>query len=162
MFSYLSTWYLPAIRELALCADFEPDPSWIAARLRPKITVAQARDALELLLALGMLANCDGTIRPAEVSVATPHEVSGLALHNYHRQMLDRAHDSIVGVLAAERHLCGVTVAIPASLVPRLKRELDTFQERLLALCDQRAPDAERVYQLELLLFPLSAGRGES
>jgi uncharacterized protein (TIGR02147 family) len=160
-FEYLSTWYLPAIRELALCADFQPDPAWIAARLRPRITLAQARDALDRLLALGLLTERDGRVQPAEVSVATAHEVAGLALHNYHRQMLDRARDSITGALAAERHLCGVTVAIPASLVPRLKRELDAFQERVLALCDERASEAERVYQVELALFPLSAKKGD-
>lgn len=158
MFAYLSNWYLPAIRELALCADFRPDPGWIAAQLRPRITPSQAREALDALLSLGMLALCEGRIRPAEGSVATPHEVAGLAVHNYHRQMLDRAKDAITGVLASERHLCGVTVAIPTSLVPRLKRELDLFQERLLALCDERAGEAERVYQIELGLFPLSGG----
>lgn len=156
MVRYLSRWYTPAIRELALRPDFRADPEWIAGALLPKITVAQARDALESLFALGMLVECDGRARPADVSVATPHEVAGLAAHNYHREMLARAHDAIEAVPADERHLCGVTVAIPESLVPRLKRELDAIQERLLHLCDEQAGGAERVYQIGLQLFPLS------
>jgi len=157
MFAYLSNWYYPATRELALRDDFVADPEWIAARLQPQISKSQARDALRTLLALGMLQEIDGQIRPVDVSLATANEVAGLALHNYHRQMLQRAQDSIVGTLAPERHLLGVTVAVPTSLVGRLKAELDGVQERLLHLCDEHSSKAERVYQLQLCLFPLSS-----
>ena len=161
MFAYLSNWYYPATRELALRADFVADPDWVANRLRPSISRTQARDALKTLLALGMLQEIDGVVRPVDVSVATANEVAGLALHNYHRQMLQRAQDSIVGTLAPERHLLGVTVAVPTSLVGRLKAELDAVQERLLHLCDEHSSQAERVYQLQLCLFPLSSDPSE-
>jgi uncharacterized protein (TIGR02147 family) len=162
MVRYLSHWYIPATRELALRADFQPDPAWVAAALLPKITASQARDALDTLLAIGLLVERDGRTVPADVSVATPHEVAGLAAHNYHREMLERASDAIGTVLPKDRHLCGVTVAIPARLVPQLKRELDAFQERLLHLCDETAGEAERVYQIGLYLVPLSRGREDS
>ena len=74
--------------------------------------------------------------------------------------MLERARDAVEGCKSRERHLVGVTVAIPEDLVPELKAELDRVQERLLNLCDARASEAERVYQLELCLFPLSKGVG--
>jgi len=157
MFAYLSNWYYPATRELALRADFVADPAWVASRLQPRITRTQARDALETLFALGMLRRVDGRVQAVDISLATANEVAGLALHNYHRQMLERAQDSIVGTLAPERHLLGVTVAVPTRLVSRLKSELDSVQERLLHLCDEHASEAERVYQLQLCLFPLSS-----
>jgi uncharacterized protein (TIGR02147 family) len=157
MFAYLSNWYYPATRELALRADFIADPDWVCVRLQPQITKAQARDALKTLFALGMLEEVKGQVRPTDVSLATANEVAGLALHNYHRQMLQRAADSIVDTLAPERHLLGVTVAIPTRLVGRLKAELDGFQARLLHLCDEHSSQAERVYQIHLCLFPLSS-----
>ncbi len=157
MFAYLSNWYYPATRELALREDFVADPDWVACRLRPQITKSQARDALRTLLALGMLEETKDGVRPVDVSLATANEVAGLALHNYHRQMLQRAQDSIVGTLAPERHLLGVTVAVPTTLIPKLKAELDSVQERLLHLCDEHSAKAERVYQLQLCLFPLSS-----
>lgn len=156
MFAYLSNWHFPATREMALRSDFVADPDWVAERLLPRITVAQAKEALDTLFSLGMLVRENGKVRPSEVSVATAHEVAGLAAHNYHREMLDRAKEAISTVPAAERHLLGVTVAIPATLVPALKAELDAVQERLLHLCDEHAADAERVYQFNLVLFPLS------
>jgi uncharacterized protein (TIGR02147 family) len=158
-YACLSSWAIVATRELALRADFRPQPEWIARTLTPRVPVAEARRALEVLRALGLLVERDdGRTVPAERSVATPHQVQGLAVHDYHRQMLELARASLDGVRSAERHLIGVTVAVPEDLVPALKVELDAFQERLLHLCDEHADRAERVYQLELCLFPLSRG----
>ncbi|MFZ5479531.1 MAG: TIGR02147 family protein [Myxococcota bacterium] len=157
-FEYLSAWYYPAIRELAMCGGFRPDPEWIAATLRPRVTPSQARKALELLLSLGLLRRTDdGQLVAAEASVATPHEVGGLASLNYHRGMSERAREAVAEVPADQRHYCAVTVSIPATLVPRLKRELDALQERLLDLCDGHEGPRDHVYQVNLQLFPLSA-----
>lgn len=155
-FAYLSSWFVPAIRELALRSDFRAEPDWIVRTLEPRITAAQAREALGILGTLQMLVERDGRIEVADRSLATPHQLQGLAANNYHRQMLERAIGAIEGAPAAERHLAGVTVAVPEALVPALKAELDRFQERLLHLCDDHAERAERVYQIELCLIPLS------
>lgn len=160
---YLSHWYCAAIRELALCDGFQNDPDWVRTQLQPPITRAEARQALETLFQLGLLEEVDGKVRAVDVTVGTPHEVAGLAAHNYHHQMLQQAWDSIERAEPEERHLLGLTVAIPTSLVPILKRELDAFQERLLHLCDnaiagEDSLPAERVFQLQLGLFPLTRG----
>ncbi len=164
MMRYLSNWHYPAVRELAWRADFQADPAWIAAELQPQITVAQARDALDTLVELGMLQQREvhgvERLAPAEVSLATAHQLAPLAAVNYHHGMLDRAKDALDQVPGAQRHLCAVTVAIPEDLVPVLKAELDAFQERMLHLCDEQIDRAERVYQLNLQLFPLSAPAG--
>ena len=154
---YISHWYYPATRELAHRADFVPDAAWVSRALRPRVTVAQARQALDVLLSLGLLqADAMGRMRPAEPSIVTPHEVAGLAARNYHRGMLGLARDSIETASPSERHLVAVTVCVPTELVPRLKDELNAFQARLLDLCDSASGPRERVYQLHLALFPLS------
>lgn len=159
-FEYLSSWYYPAIRELAHRGDFVDDPDWIARTLRPRITPARARRALEAMLGLGLLVRADdGRVRPADASVVTPHEVEGLAVHNYHHGMLERAREAIDAFDPTERHFGAVTVAVPDALVPRLKQEIAAFQERLLNLCDTAAEPKDRVYQLNLQLFPLSESR---
>lgn len=166
-FRYVSRWYYPAIRELARRSDFEADPAWIARTLVPRITTAQARDALRALVDLGMLTEVDGRMQQTEGAVVTPREVAGLAAHNYHQGMLERAIDGIRGFKAVERHYTGVTVCVPEALMPQLKKELNVFAERLLEICDS-AEGAERVLQINLNLFPLSASvpvdedRGES
>jgi len=110
---FLSLWYLPAIFELSRCAAFRADPEWIAAALRPTITPQQASDALSALRDLGLLQVSEGRWIPTDVSVVTPHEVSGLAVRAYHRSMMQRAQEAL-DFDERERHLCGVTVSVPA------------------------------------------------
>jgi uncharacterized protein (TIGR02147 family) len=156
-FRYLSHWYYPAIRELAHRPDFKADPAWIAATLQPAITVPQARKALEALISMGLLIQDeDGDVVPSEASVVTPHEVAALAAFNYHQGMLARAVEALEVVAGDERHYGAVTAAVPMSLIPRLKREIAAFQEKILDLCDAETDDAEAVYQMNLQLFPLS------
>ena len=156
-FRYLSSWHLPAIRELATLPTFEPDPAWIAARLRPPIPVEQAAEALDTLASLGFLRpDASGRLSASEASLVTPREVATLAVRNYHLGMIARAADSIEAFPPALRHLCAVTVTAPDALLPILKAELSAFQARVLDLCASAGP-GDRVMQINLQLFPLSA-----
>lgn len=161
-YAYLTRWFYPAVRELVRRKDFQEDAEWIAGQLRPRISTDEAQDALDALWNLGMLQRDeDGTISQAEGSIATPRQVQGMAVHGYHRGMLQRAREGIGTLPPAERHFVGVTVCIPETLVPRLKRELDEFASWILDLCEQEGDDAERVYQVNFNFVPLSAGKEE-
>lgn len=154
---YLSHWWYPVIRELAAREDFVADPSWIAKRVRPTVTEAQARKALDVLQELKLLApDTEGRLRQTDALVSTPHEVSGLAAHNYHRTMLERAVESIDRFPQEERHLLAATVSIPHTLVDTIKSEMNALQERLLDLCSRFEGKAEEVVQIHLVMFPLS------
>lgn len=161
-FRYLYHWYIPAVRELAGCPGFDPDPAWIARTLCPRITVEQARRAMDVLRQLGMLTlDESGGVQLHDVSIVTPHEVAGLAVHNYHKGMLERARDAIEGFPPAERQLGAVTVRVPAARLPELKAAVTAFQDQFLDMADEMAATAEddealRVMQLNLQLFPLS------
>jgi len=162
-FDYLSSWWLPAIRELARRADFRADPAWLADQLRPRITVKQASAALVTLQELGLLVeDDDGALVAAEATVATPPEISRLAVLNYHQGMLARASESIERFEGSERHLLAVTLGMPASLMPELKAECNAFMERLAHLCDTATADTDRIMQLNLQLFPLTTAREET
>jgi len=154
---YFSDWWIRVVKELAHRSDFRADPRWIASRLRPPITEAQARTALDVLEQLGLLrAGHDGALRSTEAVVKTPPEVAGLAVANYHRSMLERALDGLDGTPPEQRHYLAATVSVPRSLTPQLKAELDAFHERMLELCGSCEDAAEEVLQMELLLFPLT------
>ena len=157
-FRFFSHWYYVAVYELAKRPDFDEAPAWVARTLRPRLTVSQARRALTELQNLGLLVrSAEGRLVPSDASVVTPQEVEGLAVHNYHRGMIGLAGDAVTAFGPEERHLLGVTVAVPAGLLPTLKAELNAMQARLLDLCDAAEGTPERVVQLNLQLFPLSA-----
>ncbi|MDX9720163.1 MAG: TIGR02147 family protein [Myxococcota bacterium] len=160
MFVYLSRWYYPAIRELSARADFQADPDWIAGQLVPSIKTSEARQALELLLDMGLLVRQeDGSVVRGAPSLTTGHEVQDLAVANYHREMMTKASESIDAVESEERDISALTVAIEGATLEEIKQMLRELRERLLERCD-RDTKAESVYQLNIQLFPLSKRPG--
>lgn len=156
-FRYISRWYYPAIRELAGRPDFRLDAKWVARRLRPKVSVTRVREALDVLLDIGMIeATPDGGARQTEKAIATAHEVHSLAVHNYHRGMCELALIALEQTDSAERHFGAVTALVAPSLLPKLKQEIGQFQERIANLCDESAESGEIAVQVNLQLFPLS------
>jgi hypothetical protein len=72
----------------------------------------------------------------------------------YHDGMLERAREAIGAFEQDERHILGVTTAIPESLVPEIKEQLNQIQRTLLSACE--VLPKERVYQISIAFFPLT------
>jgi uncharacterized protein (TIGR02147 family) len=156
-FEYLEQWYHPAVRELVAHAAFDGDPAWIAGRVHPRITPAQAERSLELLQRLGMLKRDAGSgkLVHAESQISTAPEVASLAVANYHRSVLKLAEGSIEAFDGTRRDLRAVTLGIPKAKYPELKRKLESFWREILAMGENPGP-VEDVYQINLQAFPLT------
>lgn len=157
LFDYLSHWYYPAIRELTARPDFVEDPKWLARQLQPRISVAEAERSLSLLLSLGLIVRNPktGRIERGEPTLTTEHEVTSLAVKNFHRQMLERASDSIDTVKPNRRDLAALTVCVSEKTAGLIKERIHQFREEIAQLCDQDE-EARTVYQMNVQLFPLS------
>lgn len=156
MFRYLSHWYIPAIREMAGRDDFREDPAWIAKELVPKITRREAQEALELLLELELLVrDPKGRLTRGDPSLTTGHEVRSLAIANFHRQMLERAADSVENTPRDKRDISALTMCIEPQTVALIKDRIHDLRESILNLADADT-EPDRVYQLNIQLFPLS------
>jgi len=155
-FEYLSHWWYPAIRELVACDGFVEDDDWIASRLVPAITPAQARQAIELLLSLGFVERDEhGRLRQREPLLSTGAEVRSLAVGNFHRQMMERAAASIDLVDRDQRDISGVTVALSAETFQLVKQRIVELRAELLAL-SAGVSGPTRVVQVNFQLFPLA------
>jgi uncharacterized protein (TIGR02147 family) len=154
--AYHSKWYLPAVRELAARADFQPDPYWIAAVLWPSIPPADALEALKTLLSLGLLVeNGEGRVVQGDVLVSTGPEVRSVIVANYHRTMLERASASIDAVPSDQRDISSLTLCLGADGLRRLKERVQRFRRELLDL-SALEEDPKQVVQMNFQLFPLS------
>ena len=159
--AYHSTWYVPAIRELAARTDFREDPEWIARTLVPEVTRAQAEKALETLLALGLLVRRDdGRLTQGEAIVSTGPEFHALHIAAYHRAMMQHASESIDRVTSSDRDISSLTMCLGEDGLRSLKVRLQRFRRELLELSSLE-DDPSQVVQLNLQLFPLSKPRGE-
>lgn len=162
LFAYLSHWYNPAIRELAARDDFQEDPRWIAAQLLPRITPSEAAEAMKLLLSLGLLVRDEKSGRAVrgEPTLTTEHEVRSLGAAAFHRQMLERAAQSIESVPRELRDLAALTVCVSPATIAQVKQRIHQFRESLTELCDADTA-GNTVYQLNVQWFPLSLAPAE-
>lgn len=156
MFEYLSRWYHPVICELAAREDFVEDAEWISDKLSPSVDTDKVEESLALLFELGLLQHGeDGEVTRGNPSLTTGHEVRSLAIGNYHRQMLERAGESIESIDRSLRDISALTVCIDPEHVDDLKERIHAFREQLLDLCD-RDENPTTVFQMNFQLFPLS------
>lgn len=157
--AYHSEWYIPAVRELVVRADFEEDSGWIAGALLPPISPVQAKRALAVLLELGLLArDAAGRLVQPEELVETPEGPLGHHVVEFHRAMMAHAAQALDLVPRGEREISSLTLCLSEAQFEQLKAELAAFRGLLLQRY-QAQPDAERVVQLNFQLFPLSQAR---
>lgn len=156
MFEYLSHWYYPAIREMVSQSEFKEDAKWIGQRLCPNVNTSDVKRALHLLLDLELIVRDDeGRLRRGEPTISTGPEIGALAVGNYHRQMMTLAMESIQRVPNTQRDISALTVCVPETMFEEIKQRIQAFRAQLLAVCDE-ASSCERVYQINIQLFPLT------
>jgi uncharacterized protein (TIGR02147 family) len=160
-YEYLSHWYMPALRELVVSADYPDDPAWIAERIIPPISTSKARKGIATLATLGLISRDDATNRwvHADRVVSTPSEVLDLAVTNHTKRIFALGTEAIERFEPSERDLRGVTLGISDECYGELKSRMESFWKELLALAEKEEK-VDRVYQVNLQLFPLSRKRG--
>ncbi len=154
-----SRWYPFVLRELAGLDDFREDLDWLGRRLRFKSRPDQIRRALELLERLGLLVRDEGgRLRPAERNLTSGPEVRTLAVRNFHREMLEKAIESLDAVPVAQRNVSGVTVPLTKRQYGRVVDLIQTLRREVLAIADDHDPKDEppQIHQLSFALVPLT------
>lgn len=154
--AYHSTWYIPAVRELAAREDFRADPKWIARRLIPAIKPSEAKDALDTLLRIGLLERDEaGRVVQSAPLVTTGPEMHAVHIADYHRAMMKHAAESIDRVPSEGRDISSVTMLVGEGGMERIKKMVQRFRRELLELAVAE-PRPTQVVQTNIQIFPLS------
>lgn len=162
-FGFLARWYIPAIHELARLPGFVEDPDWIAACMDPPLTPDEARHALDVCERLGFFVREDGRLVAAQPTVRTPETVRALATWPLHRDGIELAARGLQRMLAGgvpglqqETAFLSLTVAVPASRIPEIRRQMYEMLARVNAAAEPWASESDRVVHLTLALVPVA------
>lgn len=156
-FNFLSKWYVVAIYVMADLKNFNADPAAITKRLDSRITVSQAKEALENLVALGMLElDSNGRYRQSSGGITVADDTRSVAVYNYHQSMLRLATEALKKTKLNEREINGATIAIPLDKLPELKEKIRAFRKEINQLSGSYS-DPDQIYQLNIQLFPLTS-----
>ena len=167
-FEYLTAWYHSALRSLLpvreppRTAGGQEDWDRLGKLLDPPLTAKQARDSVDLLLRLGLLARDTlGRYTVQEPALSPGDEVAALGVANFHRAAMDLAKRSIDRHPSSSRDISGVTMSISQNGFRRIKSELKAFRKRIQAIASADTGE-DMVYQLNLHFIPLTRTRGNA
>jgi uncharacterized protein (TIGR02147 family) len=153
--AYYDEWYYPVIRELVAYAHWRGDYRTLGELVRPSVSADKAREAVETLVAIGMLRPTDdGGYEQASEGV-TGGDVPPSVTRNARKEFLLRAIEATETLSVDERHVAGVTVAMSRENYESLVAKMDELRRMVLAAAIDE-PDVDRVYQFNFQAFPLS------
>lgn len=159
-FGYFSSWVNPTVRELAPIMK-GAKPSDIAKACAPAITVGEARNAIEMMVRIGLLERKpDGSYVQVDKCLINDSKVISSAVRTMQKQFAFLAADALDSFKGDERNISGMTVGIDRKAYERIAVELAAFREKIAAIVSE-VENYDRVYRLNLHLFPLSQKKGD-
>lgn len=155
-YEYLTKWYFVAIYEMFNLVDFQFDPEWIRSRLRKKLSLSEVKSGLDFLVKNHfVIQNENGTWSQAQAHLNCTEGIFKVSLAEFHKQMLDLAHESIHTTNRDNRLIMGQTMAISKSDFAKIK---DIIQNAISSVNEVNKQSIERdeVIHIEIAAFPLS------
>lgn len=155
-YEYYSSWYHPVVRELVVSADFDGTPEWIAGRISPPITSAQAAKSIELLVRLGFIERTEsGKWKQASTIISTGPEVTSIVVHRYHKELLDLSKSVMDRLSMKERDVSSLTLGVKRERLPEIMAKIREFRQEILKMVSMDT-EPEEVAQLNIQFYPVT------
>lgn len=164
LYGYYSTWYNPVVRELACIIDWKDDYQVLADTLDPPIKKSEARAAVAFLIDNGFIRKTEnGNYLQTNPAITTGSEVVSQAIRSFNEELAKKGVDAIQAHPPADRDIRTIITGVSRKSYLLVKEEMREFISRVIRIVDDDK-DADRVYSLNLQLFPLSKknSNGES
>jgi len=153
---FFDKWYYPIIRELAVICDFQDDYGVLAKNCVPRITAAQAKNAVSFLLNNGFIQRQEnGTYLSSNAIIATDREVDSVIIPKYHKATLQQCADAVEAIKKEDRNISSSTVSISKKMYEEFKEEIYHFRKKLLSMAKE-CQDPDMVYFVGIQLLPRS------
>lgn len=163
-YEYFNKWYYAAIRSLLDYYPFKGDYKELADQLSPRVTVIQAKQAIELLIRLSLIKEDEnGIFRVTEAHVTTGEKWHDLAISAFQKETISLSTRAIENHRKEKRDISSVTMSINEECFRDVKEILRECREAIIKRVDV-IPDncTDRVYQVNMQLIPLSVNKVEN
>jgi uncharacterized protein (TIGR02147 family) len=156
-FEYYRTWYHSAVRALLDVVDVKDDPSVLAKSIYPPLSAAKAAKSLALLKKLGLIRkNEDGYWKPSEKLIHSGAYAQDDIVKRYQIAGLEIAKVALWNQKAKAQNFSTETLSISENGYRAIEQRLQEFKSEIRTLVHQDESWADRVYQLNIQLFPQS------
>jgi uncharacterized protein (TIGR02147 family) len=156
-YGFYTKWYYTAVRALIAMHRFtDNDCSRIGQTLSPPITASQARQAVKLLLKLGLVRKePDGILSVTDVHITTGAQWRSLAVNAFQTETLRLARESLDRHEKELRDISTVTIGIKRDRMDEIRQRIAEFRKSIIH-CAEEDQEPDDVYQLNIQLFPLT------
>lgn len=152
-FSYIADWYHYAILSLLEIPEARLTAKWVSGRLG--ISPSEASFAIARLKRLGLIAKVEGRWRQTGGPIKLDNRETTSATRRHHRQLLERAAESLENDPFDTRDLSAVTFAMHPKHVGWARERIKQFRWRLMKELEAFGEPTE-VYSVAVQIFPLS------
>lgn len=153
---FYQRWYHQAARELLNFFPCDGDFARLGRMLQPAISAEEARQSVQLLLELGLIAKTsEGKYVQTEQLISSGRVQTMEILDGTHAAMGQLALKSIETVPPAERSFSGLTLSLSPQGLETVRGKLRLFRREILEVARQDEA-VNRVYQMNFHVFPLS------
>jgi len=153
---YFGKWHYAAVRELMALHDFQGDDEALAGLLDPPISVAEAREAVRLLLRLKLIVKkAGGGYRPTDRVLYSGARVSAEQVRPALADHLDLARRALDEIPAALRPFSYATLSVSEKSFREIREKFQAFRREVFDLLE-RDEEVDRLYQMNFQLFPVS------
>ena len=157
LLKFYQKWYYPIVRELVTLVDFQDDYSKLSKASYPKITTAQAMEAVKYLLENNFIQkDITGKYKLVDYFItSTESEVTATIVKEYHKKSMELIVSDIDKLESTERDLSSLVMRVNHKTYNDIKREISDFRKRLLAMA-RESEDPDMVYFFGAQLVPRS------
>lgn len=155
-YRYYRHWWNGAIRALLAVEDHADDWGGIASRMVPAVTARQAKEAVELMESLGMVAkDSRGFWKPRETNISTGEGSRHELVLQLQMQQLELARRAVMTDYDQAKETATNTLHVSDAALERIRKRFSRFRSEVRAIAHKDASPPSRVYCLCMSLFPL-------
>lgn len=152
---YFSNWIHAALRSYLDCQPFDGDYDALGAALLPPVSGEAVKQALFLLERMGMVRRREAGYEVLDAHLHSGENWTAQAIRAFQKSTMELAARALDAVPSSQRDISTMTMNIDAQTLEDLKVMVREFQENVAKLVEA-APRSDRVYHLNLQLFPMS------
>jgi uncharacterized protein (TIGR02147 family) len=152
---YFSEWYNPVILEAFRLNAFQPDPEWVSQIVEPRVTPQEVAKSFELLKSIGAISQSKKSLMLNQTDVIADESIADMGLLLFVKKMTELGIDALMRLPESRRDISAVTICGSQKTLDKIKKEIEDFQDRLLALAAEDE-DRDQILQINIQAFPFT------
>lgn len=155
-------WYYPIVLEVLRIQDFKDDWVALGKSVRPAITAQEAKEAVQVLQAIGLIKeSAQGIWEPTDSVLTFGEGWRSVVARQFQSQAIELAQQALIEIPVPERDISTLTLSMGEQTFHKIQESIQLMRKEILALV-QADNHANKVFQMNISLFPVSQNSEET